>query len=191
MFGSYQLISVNAARTFIKFKDNIATNPPIIQQFLQTIKKTDYFGTAPKFWLDITAPQDDEVQRAIVYPHGNSIIEIANDRPSITLDETIGRGGSLYYAGGSFVEEKFLVYVFAKSTDLTDIHSEDSDYYQSIWFPIAAYAWSWKGGVTYDLQNGWAVTGTNTVNLQEKSIASFSSWPDVAIGDSNPEWRDL
>jgi hypothetical protein len=191
MFGSYQLISVNAARSFIKFKDNIATNPSVIQQFLQTIKKTDSFGTLPKFWLDTTAPQDDKEQRAIVSSHADSIIEIANDRPSITLDETMGRGGSLYYAGGSFVKEEFLVYVFAKPTNLTDIHAEDPDYYQSIWFPVAVFAWSWEGSVTYDLQEGWAVTGTNTVNLKEKSITSFSSWPDVAIGDFNPKWRDL
>jgi hypothetical protein len=191
MFGSYQLISVNAARTFIKFKDNIATNPSVIQQYLQTIKESDSFGASIELWLDTTAPQDDEAQRAIVSSHGNSIIEIANDRPSITLDEKMEKDGSQYYAGGSFVKEEFLVYVFAKPTDLTDIHSEDLDYYQSIWFPVAVYAWSWEGGVTYDIQNGWAVTGANTVNLNEKSIESFSSWSDVAIGDFNPEWSDL
>jgi hypothetical protein len=192
MFGAYQLIKVNGVRTFIKFKDNIATNPSIIQQYLKTVEKSDSLTTKSKFWLDTTAPQDDKDQRAIVFSQENSVIEIANDMPSITLDETIAKNGSEYYAGGCLIEEKFLVHVFAKPTKLTDFVSDNPNYYQSIWFPVAVFEWSWNGQVTYNLQRDmWEIIATATVNLNEKNIASFSSWPDVAIGDTNPKWRDF
>jgi hypothetical protein len=192
--GAFQLVKVNGTRSFLKDKaDNIETNPTKLTQFMKTINASASYFTDADYWLDTTAPQDDDSQTGLVPALDSKTIFLVNDIPSIPLVTSFIASGSTYHSGGIFFEEDFLLYIYAKPVN-SELET-DAEYYSSIWFPIAVYNWGWKGSASYSLIDAqWHTDAFSNpiATLTEINVSSFSSWPDmVETGVYKPRWRDL